>query len=541
VTLSPDPADPAETVPALLRAQSEARGDHPLLISDDRVLTYRDALERSAAVSKGLISWGAGPGTHVGLIYPNDPDFVVAWLGAARIGAVTVPLSTLSTPVELRTLLRNADIVTLVAARAYRRHDYVQALREVAPQLYLHADPPLQSPSVPALRRVAFDGVGGDHHPGWSLADLLRDGSQVDDDLLFAMEEAVRPSDRMVIIHTSGSTAEPKGVIHQHASLIRHLHNLNQLRRYGPDERLFCNSPFFWVGGFAYALLGTLEAGATLICSNSPDASGVLDVIERERPTMCNGFAQAVAHIPKDPTFHERDLTSIRRGNLYPIMADDLRPADPELRHNMLGMTEAGSVCLASADESDQPEHRRGSFGRPVPGVDTKVIDPETGDLCSAGQVGELCLRGPALMEGYYGRQRHETFDADGWFHTGDLFVSDTDGFFYFKGRRGDMIKTAGANVSPREVEAAILHVTGMASHVVGVDDTERGQVVAAAIRVPPGAEIPDTEDLRSRLRSRLSAYKVPHLILALPEDEVPMMSSGKLDIRALRERFRDR
>src|SRR5206468_792631 len=147
-----------------------------------------------------------------------------------------------------------------------------------------------------------------------------------------------------------------------------------------------------------------------------------------------------------------------------------------------------------------------GSFGRPVPGFEAEVVDPETGTTCDVGEVGELCLRGPFLMEGYYGRERHETFTPDGWHRTGDLFHIDAEVFFYFTGRRGDMIKTAGANVSPREVEAAIADVTGLVAHVVGVDDQDRGQLVAAALRVPPGQQAPDTGELRTALRKRLSA-----------------------------------
>ena len=263
----------------------------------------------------------------------------------------------------------------------------------------------------------------------------------------------------------------------------------------------------------------------------------MLDVLERERPTMVNGFAQSVAHVPDDPTFAGRDLSSIRRGNLFPIMPPAVRPSDPELRHAMLGMTEAGSVCLVSDDEGEQPEHRRGSFGRPAPGFEATVVDPETGAPCGPNELGELHFRGPFMMEGYYGRERHETFDADGWYNTGDLVIVDDDGFFYFKGRHGDMIKTSGANVAPREVEAAILDVTGFASHVVGLGDAERGQIVAAAIRVPVGSQL-DVDALPSELRTRLSAYKVPRQIVVLADDEVPMMSSGKLDLRALKELF---
>ena len=496
-------------------------GDRPLLICDDDVLTYAAAASRSAALAKGLLATGAGKGTHVGMLHPNGSAIVVAWLAAARIGAVSVPLSTFSTAGELRTLLCSADIEVLLAAPSFRGRDYVEALREVVPGF----EPPLLSPEVPALRRVVFD-----------PAPLVEAGEAIDDEVLAAAERSVRPSDRMVIVHTSGSTSAPKGVIHQHGPLIRHLGTLNRMRRYGPDEILFSNSPFFWIGGFAYSLLGTLLAGATLVCSNATDPSATLDLLERTRPTMVNGFAAAVAHLAKDPSFPDRDLTSIRRGNLWPIMPAAVRPADPELRHNMLGMTEAGSVCLASEDEGDQPEHRRGSFGRPVPGLDAKVVDPDTGADCDVDQPGELWLRGPSLMEGYVGRERHETFTPDGWYRTGDLFRVDADGFHYFIGRRGDMIKTAGANVAPREVEAAIADATGLVAHVVGIEDPARGELVAAAVRLPAGQDPPDEDELHAALRARLSAYKVPRRYLFLADHEVPMLSSGKVDARALEE-----
>lgn len=272
------------------------------------------------------------------------------------------------------------------------------------------------------------------------------------------------------------------------------------------------------------------------MCSNSAEPSTVLDVIEQSRPTMVSGFAQSVAHLSADPSFPRRDLTSIKRGNLYPIMPEAVRPADAGLHHNMLGMTETGSVCLASGDETQQPEHRRGSFGRPVSDIEAKVIDPELGSTADAGVVGELCLRGPALMEGYCGKERHESFDSDGWFHSGDLFHVDEDGFFYFHGRRGDLIKTSGANVSPREVEAVVMEETGLVAHVFGVDDPGSDQLVAAVIRVPSVASPPDLDQLTSQLRTRLSAYKVPKRILLIDEGDVPLTSSGKPDTRALEE-----
>jgi acyl-CoA synthetase (AMP-forming)/AMP-acid ligase II len=551
------------TVPGLLRDRVAARPDAVLLACDGDRLTYAAADDRSAELARALLAAGAGAGTRVGILHPNGSDFVVAWLAAARIGAVSVPLSTFSTGPELAGLLRGADVAILLAAAGYRSHDYPAALRSAVAGLDLDAPPPLLAEAVPSLRRVAFALPHGDPmvHVGWTMEGLLAatgadDAGGPGPDVLAAAEAAVTPADRMVIVHTSGSTSDPKGVVHTHGALIRHLDNLNELRRYAPGEVLFSSSPFFWIGGFAYALLGTLVAGATLACSNAPDAAGVLDVLERERPTMVNGFAASVAHLPDHPSFPSRDLSSIRRGNLYPIVPDAVRPADPGLRHAMLGMTEAGSVCLASDDEGDQPEHRRGSFGRPVPGFEARVRRPHgDGDAdadgaadadaegadCAPGEVGELWLRGPFLMDGYDGRERHDTFEPDGWFRTGDLVTADADGFVYFRGRRSDVIKTAGANVSPREVEAAILEVAGLAAHVVGVADEARGELVAALVRAPAGGpDGVDVEDLRARLRDRLSAYKVPRRIRVVPDGDVPMMSSGKVDLRALKAMLGD-
>jgi acyl-CoA synthetase (AMP-forming)/AMP-acid ligase II len=289
---------------------------------------------------------------------------------------------------------------------------------------------------------------------------------------------------------------------------------------------LFCNSPFFWIGGIAFAVLATMLAGSTLLCSNAVDAGETLDLLESEKPTMTNGFVAGIAHLASHPSLPGRDLTCIRRGNLYPIMAPEVRPADPELRHTMLGMTEAGSVITISEDETDQPKHRRGSFGRPCPGFETKVVD------------GELCIRGPYVMQRYYKRSREECFDDDGWFHTGDLVRTDADGFVYFIGRRGAMIKTAGANVAPAEVERAIAKVTGgVVAHVLGLPDPERGQLVAAVVALEDDAAF-DEAAVRERLKAELSSYKIPKRFAAVSRSEIPVLSSGKVDLAALQKVF---
>jgi acyl-CoA synthetase (AMP-forming)/AMP-acid ligase II len=488
-----------DTVAGVLRRQADSRGPHPLLVCDGDRLSYADADRRSAEFARGLTALGAGKGTHIGLLHPNGADFVVGMLAAARIGAVVVPFTTFATAPELREQLVHSDVTILLAASSHRGNDFAARLADIRA-------------SVPLLRHVLIDAEPGDG---------------VDEALLTALEADVVGSDPLAIIYTSGSTAAPKGVLHTHAALLTHQENLNAIRGLTMDDKLFCNSPFFWIGGFAFGLLATLVAGSTLVCSNATDAAQTLDLLEAERPTVTNGFVAGIAHLARHPSIGTRDLSSMRRGNLYPIMAPDARPADPELRHNMLGMTEAGGVLLLSGDESDQPEHRRGSFGVPAPRFETRVDED-----------GELCIRGPYVMQRYYKRSREQCFDGDGWLHTGDLVRVDADGFHYFVGRRGSMIKSAGANVAPAEVETAIARISGgSTAYVFGVPDLDRGQAVVAVIATDGDV---DESSLRHELKRELSAYKIPKRIVAVAPAEIPVLSSGKVDMNRLAAVFDD-
>ncbi len=519
-------SEPA-TVGGVLRSQVDSRGDHPLLICDSERVSYAEAERLSALLSRSLIALGAGKGTHVGLLYPNGVDFVVGMLAAARIGAVVIPFSTFATARELREQLVDSDTEILLAASSFRSHDYVHRVSEVLPGCAFDSEDPLFNVAAPQLRRVIFD-----------VSRIQRLGETIDEALLGAMEDDVDASDSLTIVYTSGTTHAPKGVLHTHAALLDHQRNLNAVRKLSAADKLFCNSPFFWIGGLGFALLASMIAGASLVCSIAENAGRTLDLIEAEKPTITNGFVAGIMNVTWHPSFTDRDLTSMRRGNLYPIMDPAVRPADPELRHNMLGLTEAGSVALISGDESDQPEQRRGSFGKPAPGLQTKIVDPDTGSPVEDGVRGELCIRGPCLMQHYYRRSREECFDLDGWLHTGDLASIDYDGFVYYFGRRGSMIKTAGANVSPSEVEKAIADVTGgAAAHVFGIPDPDRGQAVVAVIAVDTDVELDETT-LRRGLAAQLSAYKIPRRFAVIRASTVPLLASGKPDLRYMKSLF---
>jgi acyl-CoA synthetase (AMP-forming)/AMP-acid ligase II len=233
-------------------------------------------------------------------------------------------------------------------------------------------------------------------------------------------------------------------------------------------------------------------------------------------------------------SFDGRDLSSIRAGNLSKLLPEALRPRDPELRSNSLGMTETCAAHTADRSDVDLPEASRGSFGKPVPGVEHKIVDPETGETLAAGAEGEICVRGRSLLQALYKVEREETFDADGYYHTGDGGYFNSDGALFFTGRLGEMIKTGGANVTPSEVEAALEAFPEVEmAHVVGLPDPTRGQDVAAAVVPVSGASL-EAEELRTRLRPVLSAYKLPRHLFLLKSDELPLTDTGKIDKRGL-------
>ncbi len=530
------------TLPALWRRHAREHADRILLACDDAHLSYAEAELRSRRLARGLLAAGAGKGSHVALLHPNGPDFIIAALAAARIGAVVIPFSTLSTANELRWLLNHSDAAFLIAAPGFRSHRYDELLQAALPDVDFSRAPPLRSSTAPWLRGVWFNGSTPKHwHEGWSIKALEDLGSTIDEQLLDATEARVSPADRLVIIYTSGSTGSPKGVIHTHGALIRHIDNVNQIRRYTPEESLFSTAPWFWVAGFVFGLLGTIVAGARLVCSNAAPASQVLDVLERERPTMTNGYAMTVLRLAEDPSFAGRDLSSMRRGNLYPIMPPEVRPRDPSLRHSIYGMTEVGGVATMSSDEGDLPESQRGSCGSFAPGHEAKIVDDETGKDCATGEIGELWLRSPFLMDSYYGRPRSELFTVDGWWRTGDLGKIDADGFFYIGGRRGDMIKTSGANVAPREVEAILQELTGgLQCLVLGLPDARRGQVVVAVVVADQDTDVTEA-DLKQKAAGKLSSYKVPRRIFRLEQAAIPVLSSGKINTRKLVELLQQR
>jgi acyl-CoA synthetase (AMP-forming)/AMP-acid ligase II len=412
----------------------------------------------------------------------------------------------------------------LLAPPVLSGRDTAELFEETWPQLTATRDPRLFLEDAPYLRTIWL--CGGSDRPWATQSPDIGDSddeSAVDDGLLARVESEITPADPLVIVTTSGATAEPKAVLHTHGAEVRHAWTMAQLYDLTEADRTFTNMPFFWVGGLTVVVLSHLHVGAAVLTVERMDTTEMLDLIEKERATRLLGWT-LFERLSADPSFDERDLSSIV----------EMRPpelAASGLRHNSLGMTEtSGPHTAASRAENaeDLPEHLRGSFGPPVPGVQHKIVDPETGEPLAEGVEGEICLRGGSLMDGLYKKERRETFDEDGWYHTGDKGYF-RDGFLFFTGRRTEMIKTGGANVAPREVELAIEALPGVqAAFVVGLPDAERGELVGCLVCPDPGHEL-DPASITDQLRDQLASYKIPRTIMVVPYDDAPWLPTGKV------------
>lgn len=526
--------DHEATAAGLIREAANRWGDRILVVLDDQRVTYQEVERRSAEMARSLLASGVVRGSRLGLLAPNSPDWVVAWLAATRIGAVTTLLSTYARPRELGWALGHSGVEVLLTANGYLGRHYPVELETAIPGLVGQRHGEIEVASHPDLTAV-YVWNGTDR--GWAstVEDLVADASGTTDTELAVAEAAVGPDDPMVIMYTSGSTAEPKGVIHGHGAVVRHPYNLLPFRDLVPGDVLYTPMPLFWVGGLTYTLVSAMHAGATVVFEERFEAGATLDLIEAERVTHVVGWPHMSRVLTEHPSFPDRDLSAVRGGSLDALLPPHLRVGDPELRANSLGMTESLGPHSIELIGSALPENKRGSFGRAVPGIEHRIVEPSTGEEAPEGELGEIWIRGYPLMLGLVGVAEHEVFTPDGWYRTGDIGHLDADGHLYFKGRMGDQIKTSGMNVMPREVELVIEEQPEvMHAFVAGVAHGERGQDVVAAVVLRPGMSV-DPEEILERLRGDLSSYKVPrHVAIYASPDDLPWLESGKVDLRKL-------
>ena len=524
------------TAPAALRNAVANRPDAPFIIERDQRLAYAEAESRTRGIAAGLIASGVGKGSRVAILFPNSIEFALYCLAAARVGAVVIPVNTFSKPAEIAHQLRHCDAQILVTTSHFLGNDYLGRIEQAFPQIATQHPRKLMLPEAPHLRAIF---VAGDEAPAWAdpTATMEAMGADVEPALIDAIEDEVQPSDWLCVLYTSGSSAEPKGVIHSHGALLRRTASIARAARFGQDDIIYNPSPFFWLGGFSY-LFSALTQGAALMVEPQFEAEATLAFLEHGGCTVALGWPHFGTAMRSHPTFGERNLSRIKGGNLRAVLRDEPLAGDPGLIAGGIGMTETAGQHAYPLDEP-LPERLRGAFGYPAPGIEWRIIDVDSGQPLPEGEEGELCVRGYSVMQGYYKKEREETFDADGFFRTGDLGVI-REGLYFFRGRRNDMIKTSGANVSPAEVRTAALAIPGVSDcFVTGLDDPLKGQVVAAAIVPERGAAI-DLAAVTAALRQVLSAFKVPKVMRVVDQADIPVLPTAKIDRRALVKMLQD-
>jgi malonyl-CoA/methylmalonyl-CoA synthetase len=461
-------------------------------------------VRRTLAYLQGL---GLEPGDRVALQLPKGLEFIALHLANLYLGTITLPLNPAYPMDETQYFLKDSGARTFFTVRASGR-----SRDALLPELkdWIALDPSYWEDFESRLPRVS-------------------------DGRLRAPE--LPPGSTAVIIYTSGTTGRPKGAQITHGNLSANIAALHEAWGWRADDVLLHALPIFHVHGLFVALHGVLHAGATALLMREFEAQKTLQNLVQRR---CTVFMAV-------PTIHRR-LLAVRNAASYDLshmrlltsgsdrLPDEVFTAFQEtFGHTLLeryGMTETG-MNLSNPLEG---ERRMGSVGLPLPGVEARVVDPETGEALPAGEVGELQIRGSNVFKGYWQQPQKtaEALTAGGWLKTGDLGLREADGYFTLKGRAKDLIITGGMNVYPPEVERVLAgHPAVAAVAVIGCPDADWGERVVAVMALKEGREA-TAEELIGFCRERLAAYKCPKEIYF--REELPRNAMGKVEKGKLRE-----
>jgi acyl-CoA synthetase (AMP-forming)/AMP-acid ligase II len=494
----------ALTLPGFLDDIAERFGPNEALVFDDPLRggttvrwTYAELREQARRVAAALLDQGQVPGSPVGILMGNRPEAVAALFGASLAGALAVPMSTFAAPPELAHMIDLANVTTVLTQTSLLQRPFPQELENLASEL-------------PTLERVISVGLD------W------------DDVMVAGAGEPPRPDagpeDPAVVIFSSGTTSTPKGMLHAHRAVT--LQSWVQAQIFGRHEgtRMWSALPMFWTAGLNTAMGATLAAGGCWVMQETFEPGAALALMAREQVTEPYALPHQTGALEEHPSWPGTDLSSLTC--VYGKSAFARHPSvtgDPTWRMPVgYGLSE--TCAFVSAHWWDTPRDVAAqSMGRLLPGVELRVV-AEDGRPLDAGEIGELSVKGPTLMLGYLGRSR--SFDGDGFFHTGDAGFVDADGLVHWEGRRTEMIKTAGANVSPAELEVQ-LRACGPVklARIVGVPDPRLEQVVVACITLKEGASASE-EDIQAFLRERVASYKVPKRVLFFDDGDIPMTTS---------------
>ena len=544
------------TAGELPREAAARFGDKEALTFKGQRYSFRQLADAVDAAANGFLALGIQPGEKVAIWLTNCPEWVVAMFALARIGAVHVPINTRFRTTDVEYILRQSDATTLLTEDVSGPIDYLAMARELMEMGGVglsSAQPDRPDPSsghpqrrLPELKRlvVKTDNPGAltlAHAEAVTWKALLAGGEAVGEDVPRRRAGAVRREDTLFIMYTSGTTGFPKGVMRNH-SIVPSL--FARYRRLQTTEHdVFINYlPLFHIFGYVDGPLGSMLNGYRQVLTDTFDADEALDLVEREGGTLLDGFDAHLRALVGAQQARPRNLGTLRTGIMAMGMASTValgyraRKALAPYRHlSAYGITEVGACVTLSYQDSTE-EQACETSGYPVEGFEIRVIDPANGQDQPSGVPGEIFVRTPFVMQGYYKKPEEtaKALDPEGWFHTGDMGLLRPDGYLRFIGRYKDMLKVGGENVDPVEVEGYLaIHPGVREVAVVGCPDAKLSEVPVAFVVARPNASL-TADELIASCRGRIASFKIPREVHFV--DELPRTSSGKVQKAKLRE-----
>ena len=531
-----DPSSPRLTFGRFL-SDVARHGERKALLFEGEPTSYVEFEARTRRLARALVGAGVVKGARVAILMSNRPEWIVSAFAVGMVGGVVVPVNTFAARDELDYILRHSDASLLLMQPSLLEHRFLEDLLAAHPEL--GGEPGrLRCAALPQLRRVVSLGEGAGIE---SWEGFLARGDDVDDALLDAIVDEVEPSDDGVLIYTSGTTANPKGVLHAQRAGILQSWRFAELMLLEPTDRVFTTYPFFWTAGFAMSIGPTLATGACLLLQEIFEPGAALDLIESERATMVHAWPHQQKAMVEHPSAGSRDISSVRKiDSNSPVGRMAGAEKDEYGTGASYGLSE--TFTLTSMIRCDAPaELRRSTNGEPLPGMSVRIVDPETGEPLPTGAEGEIAVKGVTFMRGYYKVLPEHYLDGDGFFRTQDGGSIDAEGYLHWSGRLSNLIKTGGANVSPLEIEETCAKLEGLrASIAVGVGHPSLGEVVILCTVREAGATL-DEAEVRALLRSRLAAYKVPKRVLFFRPEDLSYTGNQKIQVEPLRKAARVR
>jgi fatty-acyl-CoA synthase len=484
-------------------------------------MTYAELGDRTLALARALIGAGVAPRDHVGILLNNSTDFVAAFLGPPRAGAVTVPVNARFKELELAHVFKTADLHVL-----FTSDDSVQATDHAGLVAAVLAELPKQDPyslrlaSAPSLRQVVSFGRP---RPGMlSAQDFLAQASKIGVETVAQREAAATEEDIAVMLYTSGTTSFPKGCMLSNLAFLTPAVEMAELRFFlKPGERMFGPLPLFHLGAIT-PMTACVAGGATFCGLARFDPDAAVEFLKRIRPTVAYPVWETLwLQIQRHPQFHDIDLSMLRDIHLVgvPERLREYQAAMPMTRLTSSYGTSEGAPATFTVP-SDDEESRINTVGTPAPGVQVRVIDQESGRDTPIGVSGEIVYRGPMVFSGYYNDRDASSsmVDSEGWLHSGDHGRLREDGRLVYLGRLKDMLKVGGENVAAAEVENLLIqHPAVHVAYVVGAPDAFYVEVPAAYVELKQDASVTEAE-LIEFCKGRISTFKIPRYVRFVTE-----------------------